>query len=191
MNIHETAKEIIDLYSLKGGKNYAGEDISQLEHACQAAQLAINNGSDEEVILAAFLHDIGHLIEVDGMSGYGAVNHENVGAEFLRRRGFSEKIVTLVSSHVAAKRYLCYKYSNYFMELSLPSKKTLELQGGPMTKNEAEGFEQVPLFKFIIKLRAWDEAAKEMNILTNSLSVYKKMIERHLENNLNINVLSK
>src|SRR3984957_3005997 len=107
----KTADEIIGIFSLKGGSNYAGEEVTQLEHACQAATLAEQQGFDDEVILAAFLHDLGHLLEEDGleqMEGYGVKDHEAVGADYLRERGFSEKIATLIQSHVAAKRYLCF-----------------------------------------------------------------------------------
>src|ERR1700754_308115 len=55
--------EIMDLYKGYGGAEYAGEKVSQLEHMMQAAQLAEEEGYDEEVVLAAFLHDIGHISE--------------------------------------------------------------------------------------------------------------------------------
>src|SRR5580692_802775 len=165
--------EIMDLYAGYGGNEYAGEKVTQLEHMVQAAQLAEEQGYDEEVILAAFLHDIGHISEAAkgdesmsalqakrGMNGFGIIDHEELGAEFLREKGFSKKIVRLVESHVEAKRYLTVKDPAYYAQLSDASKKTLEFQGGPMTTEEAAAFEQYPLFPLIIQMRKWDEQAK-------------------------------
>src|ERR1700749_2871952 len=131
--------EIMKLYESHGGAEYAGEKVSQLEHMAQAAQLAEEQGYDEEVVLAAFLHDIGHISEAakgdNEMDGFGIRDHEELGAEFLREKGFSKKIVRLVESHVEAKRYLTIKDPSYYAQLSDASKKTLEYQGGPMTED--------------------------------------------------------
>src|ERR1700743_349660 len=76
--------EIMALYENYGGAEYAGEKVSQLEHMVQAAQLAEEQGYEEEVILAAFLHDIGHISEAakenNQMDGFGIINHEELGA---------------------------------------------------------------------------------------------------------------
>ncbi len=177
------ADEIIEIFRVKGGQDYAGEEITQLEHACQAAQLAEQQGFDDEVILAALLHDLGHLLsddEEDDMDGFGVKDHEAVGANFLKEKGFSDRVTTLVNSHVAAKRYLCFANKRYFENLSEASKMTLAFQGGPMTEEEAKAFEQNPLKNLIIRMRTWDEEAKVTNIPVPSLQVYKDMIVRHL-----------
>ena len=176
--------EIMNLYEGYGGAEYAGEKVSQLEHMAQAAQLAEEQGYDEEVILAAFLHDIGHISEAangsNEMDGFGIKDHEELGAEFLRGKGFSKKIVRLVESHVEAKRYLTVKDPEYYAQLSEASKATLEYQGGPMTREEAAAFEQYPLFPLIIQMRKWDEQAKVENKPLPDLQHYRKMIIRHL-----------
>jgi phosphonate degradation associated HDIG domain protein len=180
-----TADEIIEIFRNKGGEDYAGEEITQLEHACQAAQLAEQQGFDDEVILAALLHDLGHLLsddEEDDMDGFGVKDHEAVGANFLKEKGFSDKVTTLVNSHVAAKRYLCFANKRYFENLSEASKMTLAFQGGPMTEEEAKAFEQNPLKNLIIRMRTWDEEAKLTDVPVPSLQVYKDMIVRHLRN---------
>ncbi len=106
--------EIFSLYENYGAADYIGEPVSQIEHMCQAAQLAEAEGYDEEVVLAAFFHDIGHLCEhvlpVPSMDGYGIVDHEGLGSRYLLEKGFSEKIAKLVESHVAAKRYLTLNF---------------------------------------------------------------------------------
>jgi phosphonate degradation associated HDIG domain protein len=187
MNPEEATKiteEIMQYYEKNGGEAYAGEKLSQLEHMVQAAQLAEAQDMDEEVILAAFLHDIGHLCEEgrgdNEMDGFGIKDHEEIGAEFLGKRGFSKKIIRLVKSHVEAKRYLTYKNPEYYNQLSEASKKTLEFQGGRMSKEEAEAFEHYPLFNLIIQMRTWDEQAKIQDKDLPDLSHYKKMIFHHL-----------
>jgi phosphonate degradation associated HDIG domain protein len=185
--------EIFELYENHGGAEYAGEKVSQLEHMIQAAQLAEEQGHDEEVILAAFLHDIGHITEAgkEGddatmstlrqMDGFGIKDHEEIGADFLRTKGFSKKIARLVESHVEAKRYLTLKDPAYYAQLSDASKKTLEYQGGPMTEEEAAAFEQYPLFDLIIKMRKWDEEAKIEHKPLPDLQHYRQMMLHHLE----------
>jgi len=177
--------EIMQYYEQHGGEEYAGEKVTQLEHMVQAAQLAEEQGYDEEVILAAFLHDIGHLCEEgrgeNQMGEFGIKNHEEIGAEFLAKKGFSKKVARLVESHVEAKRYLTYKDPEYYDQLSDASKKTLEYQGGRMEKDEAEAFEKYPLFDLIIKMRRWDEQAKVEHKPLPNLDHYRKMILHHLE----------
>jgi putative nucleotidyltransferase with HDIG domain len=197
--------EIMELYKGYGGNEYAGEKVTQLEHMAQAAELAEEQGFDEEVVLAAFLHDIGHISEAakeaaiasdaaaltgNGatnddprrMGDFGIKNHEELGAEFLRERGFSKKIARLVESHVEAKRYLTARDPAYYAQLSTASKKTLEYQGGPMTADEAAAFEQYPLFTLIIQMRKWDEQAKIEHKPLPDLQHYRRMILRHLLN---------
>ncbi len=177
--------EIMKYYEKYGGEEYAGEKVSQLEHMVQAAQLAEEQGYDEEVILAAFLHDIGHICEAghgdNEMDGFGIKDHEEIGAEYLIEKGFSKKVARLVQSHVEAKRYLTYKDPAYYAQLSDASKKTLEYQGGRMDKEEAEAFETYPLFDLIIKMRKWDEQAKIENKPLPDLQHYRQMIFHHLE----------
>jgi phosphonate degradation associated HDIG domain protein len=186
----EIADEIMSLYKEHGGAEYAGEKVSQLEHMVQAAQLAEAQGYDEEVILAAFLHDIGHISEAakgdESMSAsrrmddFGIKDHEELGAEFLRERGFSKKIARLVESHVEAKRYLTFKDAAYYANLSEASKRTLEYQGGPMAAEEAAAFEQYPLFDLIIRMRNWDEQAKIEHQPLPDLQHYRGMMLHHL-----------
>ena len=185
--------EIMELYNGYGGNEYAGEKVTQLEHMVQAAELAEEQGFDEEVVLAAFLHDIGHISEAakdaaggasddHRMGAFGIKDHEELGAEFLREKGFSKKVCRLVESHVEAKRYLTARDPAYYAELSDASKKTLEYQGGPMTDEEADAFEQYPLFTLIIQMRKWDEQAKIEHKPLPDLQHYRRMMLRHLLN---------
>ena len=159
--------QIIDstfaLYARHGSDDYIGEAITQLEHMSQAAQLAMAEGFDDEVVLAAFFHDIGHLCGGDAsMGGYGVVSHERIGAEYLRRCGFGERMSRLVEYHVEAKRYLTLRQAGYYQRLSEASRRTLEYQGGVMSEAEADAFERDPLFEVSLRMREWDERAKEV-----------------------------
>ncbi|GAB2676958.1 HD domain-containing protein [Flavihumibacter cheonanensis] len=160
----ELTNQIFSLYEQFGAEEYAGEKVSQLEHMVQAAQLAMEEGYDDEVVLAAFLHDVGHLLPVhdvsETMDGYGVMDHEKVGADWLLGLGMGERMCKLIASHVNAKRYLTWKYPSYYEQLSEASKKTLEYQGGRMEEAEAKAFEADPLFDLYIRMRTWDEAAK-------------------------------
>lgn len=180
----QIVEEIFSLYQSYGDADYIGEPVSQIEHMSQAAQIAEEEGYDEETILAAFFHDIGHLTEfimpVEQMDGVGVVDHEKIGAHFLREKGFSEKICKLVESHVSAKRYLTFKYPDYYNRLSEASKITLLRQGGVMNEEEAIAFENDELHPLYIKLREWDDKAKLINIALPDLDKYKQMAIRHL-----------
>lgn len=184
--IQNTISEIRQLFESQGDGEYYGENVSQYEHAAQAAILAKRQGYDEEVQIAAFLHDIGHLFpaetEDELMEVYGRKDHESVAADWLRERGFGEKIAVLVENHVNAKRYLTYIDEDYYEALSEASKQTLLFQGGRMTKNEAENFEQNPYFELIIKMRRWDEAAKVEAMQLPTLDHFMNLINIYLSN---------
>jgi phosphonate degradation associated HDIG domain protein len=179
--------EVFALYEKHGNEDYIGEPVSQLEHMFQAAALAEEEGFEDEVILAAFFHDIGHLCasgnEAESMNGFGNVDHEVLGADYLRERGFSERLATLVESHVITKRYLTYKYPEYYDQLSAASKTTLEFQGGRMSAEEAANFELNPDADLFIRLRYWDDKAKEINKPIQDISHLKLLAISHLYKN--------
>lgn len=184
-NPNAVVAEVFSLYEKFGDADYIGEPVSQLEHMSQAAALAEAEGYDDEVILAAFFHDIGHLCadaeEAGSMDGMGNVDHERLGADYLLERGFSERVANLVQGHVIAKRYLTYKYPEYYNRLSDASKATLEFQGGVMTEDEAADFELNQDAELIIRLRYWDDMAKETHIPVNNIDHLKAMALAHLQ----------
>ncbi|MEZ0542000.1 HD domain-containing protein [Fibrella arboris] len=167
---------IEQLFAQRGQDAYYGEPVSQLEHALQCAQLAETANADKEVILAALLHDIGHLLPsddaADHMDDYGRVDHEQLGADFLRELGFSEKMAQLIENHVNAKRFLVATNKAYAAKLSEASVQTLLMQGGPMTAQESSRFLLHPYFKEIIQVRLWDEQAKIPGLPTPDLAYF-------------------
>lgn len=173
---------ITNLFAQGGQDAYFGEPVTQLDHALQCAQLAEQAGADDETVVAAFLHDIGHLLPAElangYMDGYGTVDHEQLGADFLREQGFPEKVAQLIENHVNAKRYLVFKNLDYFDRLSEASLKTLAFQGGPMTPGQALAFETNPYFRAILQLRGWDEQAKIPGLPTPDMAHYLALCAR-------------
>ncbi|MBH8611733.1 phosphonate degradation HD-domain oxygenase [Pseudomonas mohnii] len=174
--------EVFGLYERFGDSDYIGEPVSQIEHMSQAAQCALAEGFDDEVVLAAFFHDIGHICSegAENMGGFGVVSHERLGADYLRSVGFSERMARLVEYHVQAKRYLTLREPGYYERLSEASRRTLEYQGGVMTQTEAEAFEKDPLCAVSLRMRHWDEQAKEMHVPVIDLAVLKDKASRLL-----------
>ncbi|MCD7037607.1 HD domain-containing protein [Pseudomonas sp. MAFF 311095] len=175
MTPEQAIADVFGLYEQYGTADYIGEPVSQLEHMSQAAQLAMAEGVDDEVVLAAFFHDIGHLCGQGGenMDGYGVVSHERLGADYLRRAGFSERMAKLVEYHVQAKRYLTFVQPDYYARLSEASRRTLAYQGGVMSAEEARAFEQDPLCAVSLRMRHWDEQAKGVNVPVLDVEVLK------------------
>lgn len=163
--MHIIIGKIFDLFNTQGGNAYIGEPVSQLEHALQAGLAARRHQARPEMITAALLHDIGHFLhsyDEDCADENIDSQHEKVGEQFLRQH-FKEEVAELVKHHVDAKRYLTATNEKYFKNLSSASLKSLQLQGGPMQKEEVELFAAHPLFNDILLLRRWDEGAKIPN----------------------------
>lgn len=176
-------KEIIDLFSKYGANDYIGETITQTEHMTQAAMFAEEDKADLEVVVAAMLHDIGHLLEIQNksaqMSNLGVVNHEIVGRDYLLSKGFTVRTANLVGNHVKAKRYLVTKYPDYYEKLSEASKQTLKHQNGLMSKEEMENFESDPLFEDSLKIRGYDDKAKIVGYEVNSVKYCKQLLKSY------------
>lgn len=181
--ISERVEHILGILEAAAEADYIGEDVSQLEHALQCAALACQEGAGDELVLAALLHDIGHLCdrEAPQMDGWGTASHERVGAQFLSDQGFSSTIQKLVLGHVEAKRYLVGKHQAYAAKLSEASRQTLLRQGGAMSEEECLSFEQDPLFQHKLQMRAWDDAGKVTDLTVHPLSFYRPLLYRHLE----------
>ena len=182
MNHQQVIARVFGLYERFGASDYIGEPVSQIEHMSQTAELAMAEGCDDEVVLAAFFHDIGHLCAegADNMGGYGVVSHERLGADYLREAGFSERLARLVEYHVQAKRYLTLREPGYYARLSEASRRTLEYQCGVMSEAEADAFEADPLCALSLRMRRWDELAKKRAVPVMDLAVLKEKAARLL-----------
>jgi predicted HD phosphohydrolase len=175
--------EILALLQGAAGAAYYGEPVTQLEHALQAAHWARHAGADEEEVIAALLHDLGHLLG-NPIGAVGVPDHDDVAREYLAARGFSDKVVALVAAHVDAKRYLTAVKPEYLARLSPASVETLALQGGPMREEEARQFAEHPWRDAMLRLRRWDELAKEPGATVAGLESYRDLLLRHLDERL-------
>ena len=170
---------ILKLFRERGDSEYGGEAVTQQEHALQCALLAEQENADSCLITAALLHDVGHLLHAlpDDAPDQGIDdNHEDLGCRFLSRI-FGPAVSEPVRLHVAAKRFLCATDAEYHSLLSEPSVVSLQLQGGPMTPEEAEEFRQNPFCSDAVRLRRWDDTAKVVDLQTPSLEHYVPHIE--------------
>lgn len=177
-----TADRILDFLSTEGTAEYHGEQVSQLEHALQAAHLARKDGAGEEEVIAALLHDIGHIWPVEGrrMTNVGVVSHDAIGAAVLTDLGFSFDVANIVSGHVAAKRYLVATDEAYAAQLSDASVESLRLQGGPMSPEEVRDFSQSPNWRSKVRVRIWDDRAKTPGAEVPGLASYRDLLATHL-----------
>ncbi len=178
------ADEVIALLEKSGGDEYFGEAVSKLQHALQCAWHAQQAHADEELVLAALLHDVGHLFDKEGTvrdERVGVVNHDEMGAQWLLARGFSPRLAALVGGHVDAKRYLTATHPDYLQRLSPASMETLQLQGGPMSAEDLADYASQPELRDMLRLRSWDEMAKDPAWRGPGLADYRDLLIRHLE----------
>ena len=177
---------LLNLLQTKGSDlQYGNENVTQLEHALQCAELTEKNNCSKEIITAALLHDIGHLL-YDGKDPIHKGkdgHHENLGADYLAQY-FDEKVTLPIRAHVNSKRYLVFVEKDYYNSLSEASKISLAAQGGSFTKEEAEKFINQPFMKEAVELRKFDDLAKELNKKTPPIEYFQKYVESSLRNNL-------
>jgi phosphonate degradation associated HDIG domain protein len=180
-----TLTDIEALFAAKGDRAYAGEPVTQLEHALQTAQLAEAAAADAALITAALLHDLGHLINDQGTpeNNYTPTlhgvddRHEYVAIPRLRDL-FDESVLAPIRLHVEAKRYLCARGDGildgpqYLASLSADSLRSLQLQGGVFDPEQADRFIVQPHAPDAVRLRRWDDLAKVAGKATPPLSHY-------------------
>jgi len=172
--------DIEQLFADRGGEQYAGEGVTQLEHALQSAQLAEAEGADDELVTAALLHDLGHLLHDLGdtptLQGIDDI-HQFRALPFLRGL-FGDAVLDAIRLHVDAKRYLCAMRPGYFAALSDDSKRSLGLQGGIFNEAQAEAFIAQPGAAQAVRLRVWDDQAKAAGLATPPLAHYLERARR-------------
>ena len=170
-------------YMEKRGQSFYDEVVTQLEHALQCAALAQQNDASVTLITGALLHDIGHII-LDEHNADRAfldtdLTHEEVGAQYMEPF-FSDAVTTPIRLHVPAKRYLCTTDPSYHDGLSEASKRSFRLQGGDMSDEERDAFEQIPYFQDALTLRRWDDLAKVKGLETAELETYRDIVQQCL-----------
>ena len=179
--VHAIVDKIFALYEEYGDEAY-NENATMLAHMMKCARLAEENGYDDEMIVAAFLHDIGHFIEIKAKRIYKDVDHDRLGALYLQEHGFPCRIASLVSGHIAVKRYLTFTNPAYYNDLPDAGKVSLKHYGGPMNWDEAIVFCKEPLLSRYIQLSEWDDSAKNAKIQVGDEDLWrmKEITTRYL-----------
>ena len=170
-----TVDGLFQLLEEKGGSAYGGERVTQLAHALQSAQLAVEAGDPASLVIASLMHDIGHLVGKgdEGLAEKGIdARHEASGALVLEQV-FGKAVAEPVRLHVDAKRYLCFAEAGYWESLSQGSKISLQVQGGPFDADEAESFIKSPHAADAVKLRRYDDLAKILGKPTPDLAAFR------------------
>jgi phosphonate degradation associated HDIG domain protein len=158
----QTPESVIELMVRQGGDSYFGEPVTVLEHCLQAAFFAQRESSEDTLVIAALLHDIGHLLHQAGEDAAAAgldTHHEELAERTLSSH-LPPAVTEPIRLHVAAKRYLCFADPAYAEALSPSSQLSLQLQGGPMSAKEAEAFLAGAFARQAVALRLWDDEAK-------------------------------
>ncbi|MBM3650724.1 MAG: HD domain-containing protein [Alphaproteobacteria bacterium] len=171
-------QELLEIFVGRATKRYGLSEINQLQHALQSAAHAEADGAPPATVLAALLHDVGHMIHHLGENPAARGvddHHEALGAEWLAER-FGPAVSEPVRLHVEAKRYLCTVESDYFSKLSSDSVLSLELQGGLMSPGEVEAFRANPHHAEAVRLRRYDEAAKDPRAATPDFDHYLRHV---------------
>lgn len=171
--------EIVRLFETRGGQQYGGEAVSQVEHALQCAALAEQSRAAPNLVTAALLHDLGHLLHElgDEPADQGIDDvHQFIALPFLRKV-FPETVLAPIRLHVDAKRYLCAVEPGYWEALSPASKRSLELQGGTYSPAEAQVFMDQPYAQDGVHLRRWDDLAKTHGLATPDLAHFSKSMQ--------------
>jgi phosphonate degradation associated HDIG domain protein len=171
-------QELLDIYAGRATKRYGLSAINQLQHALQSAACAEADGAPPATVLASLLHDVGHMIhdlgEDPASAGVDDV-HEQLGAAWLAER-FGPEVSEPVRLHVAAKRYLCTVEPDYHGKLSDDSVRSLALQGGLMSADELAAFRANPWHGEAVRLRRFDEAAKDPRASTPDFDHYLRHV---------------
>lgn len=159
----ELRSKILEIFGVKAVGRYGLSDVTQLQHALQCATLAETQGAGAPLVVAALLHDVGHMIHDLGEEpARDRIDdtHEARAAEWLGD-GFGPGVTEPIRLHVAAKRYLCAARPTYMATLADDSVRSLALQGGPMSESEAARFREQPYFRDAVRLRMLDDRAKD------------------------------
>ena len=179
----KATERILGVLEGSGADRYGDEAVSQLQHALQCAHLAECSGATASLVVAALLHDFGHLIHKLGEDAAAQGiddRHEALGRNYLAR-WVGEEVTGPVGLHVDAKRYLCATEPAYFDSLSPASVRSLELQGGPFSDAAAAAFIARPYAHDALAVRRWDEQAKDPKAFTPNLDRYRPHIEALIE----------
>ena len=182
-------EHLLDAFRNAASRQYGGEPVTEYAHSLQCAELAADEGADEELVLACLLHDVGrfavdqrHVFDSKEIGPAGprrsGRGHHEVGAALIAPY-VPERLAWLVRMHADAKRYLCAAEEGYFDSLTAASKHTLTLQGGIMSPAEMAAVEPHPWLPAALALRRWDDRAKDPHKPPPALGRWEPLLQKY------------
>jgi len=136
---------------LKLDHSLAGYPVSRLGHSLQAATRALRDNADEELVVAALLHDIG-----DELAPY---NHSEIAAAILRPYVRPE-VTWIVAQHGLFQNYY---YVHHF--------------GGD--RNARERLREHPWYGVCVHFcAAWDQSSFDPDYRSEALATFEPMVRR-------------
>ncbi|MCV7343372.1 HD family phosphohydrolase [Mycolicibacterium rhodesiae] len=147
--------------------------VDELDHALQSAARAVDDGADDELVLAAALHDLAHSPLYVGPDRH---RHDVAARNWLSPR-YGARVGWLAGAHVAAKRYLAATEPGYADVLSPTSISSLRAQGGAAIDDDMICH---PWWSDGLRLRRYDDAAKVPGAPSMSVAQVLAVAERVL-----------
>ncbi len=157
--------------------HFYGERLNMAEHSLQTAATAAEAGANAELVIAALLHDVGHLMGEIG--AWGFPDHAREGARHLQAI-LPAGVVEPIRLHVDAKRYLVATDPTYAAQLSEASTASLAEQGGPFTAAECDQFAGLPWAGEAIALRRFDDLGKTPGQRVHDIAHYRPLLKNVL-----------
>lgn len=167
---------IMDLLGQTDSHSY-GESLTMLQHALQSAAKISVEGGDDDLVLAALLHDLGHLLGEAG--DHGVPEHAELGAAWLQH-WLPAPVVEPIRLHVRAKRHLVGSDPAYAQKLSAASVITLDQQGGPFSPSDSEEFLAHPHAERAMQLRRCDDDGKVAGLHVGALEDHRDRLGKAL-----------
>lgn len=131
--------------------DYGGFPVDRLQHSLQTAELAAEDGRDEEYVVCALLHDIGDTL--------GSANHPDVAAAILYPY-VSE------ANHWMIKHHGIFQGYNFFHHLG-------------MDRNMRDGFRDSPYYDYTAEFIAkYDDPAFDADKPKLDLELFAPMVRR-------------
>lgn len=145
--------------------------VDELDHALQCGYLALRDGADDQFVLAAVLHDVGHSALLGPADDH---HHDRAAREWLTPR-FGARVGWLAGAHVVAKQFLAATEAGYTAGLSEVSVTSLGLQGGAGVDPAVLAH---PWWDDAVRLRRFDDGAKVVGAPALSLAEVLEVARR-------------
>lgn len=172
-----TLQAILDAYDRLGDRLY-GEQVSQVEHALQAAQRATEDGAPDSLIVPTLLHDYGHLAEpADEADRPRGTPGTRWWAQPCSRASSAPRWSSRLPC-MSLPNATCAPWSPAIWPACDASRQSLRLQGGPFSATAASRFAGRRFADHAVRLRRYDDLAKLVGAPTADFGSYAPLMSR-------------